>query len=172
MRQIACIFLLVIFLSTSGGVVFAATKKPAKTAAKKISSDVMVTASVNAAKTAVTVYFSNLNNASSVSYSLSYTTNGKTEGAGGQIDTKGKYSLSRTLLFGTCSAGVCRYHGGIRNAKVTVYITYKNGRTQTKVIPLAISGGSAKTLKNAPVKKAVKKQIKKVVPTTKKSSKR
>ena len=81
---------------------------------------------------ALNVYFSGVQNASSISYTLSYQTNGKDEGAGGSIDPSGTYSLSRELLFGTCSSGVCRYHTGITNAKFEVVMNLNSGKKITK----------------------------------------
>jgi hypothetical protein len=94
--------------------------------------EIIVQTKVNINKNAVNVYFGNLQKTSSLFYQLSYITNGKQEGAGGTITTKGKYSLSRNLIFGTCSAGVCRYHKKISNAKLNVTVTYLDGKTKTK----------------------------------------
>jgi len=113
---------------------------PVVLAAKKTSKAriVSILTSVNRKKRSVTIYLKNLQLASSVTYQLSYLTNGKPEGAGGTITPKKKYSLSRTLLFATCSAGVCRYHKNITNALVTVTIKYKSGKTATKTFKLKI----------------------------------
>lgn len=99
---------------------------------KRASIEAIVQTKVNKNKTAVSVYFGNLQKTSSIQYSLSYVTNGKAEGAGGQISTAGRYSMSRNLLFGTCSAGVCRYHKKIKNAKLTVSVVYRDGKTKTR----------------------------------------
>lgn len=100
---------------------------------KKVSknANVLVYPSVNRYKNAVLVYFKNLHKTNSVSYILSYNTNGKPDGASGTINTKGKFSLSRTLLLGTCSSGVCRYHKNITGLTLTVTANYKNGSTST-----------------------------------------
>lgn len=173
------LFLSVIFhpISFSHGAVKKAVKAPQKKAtAQSSAGNVIVTAAVNKAQTNVTVYFKNLQKASSVNYQLSYLTNGKQEGAGGALDIARKYSLSRTLLFGTCSAGVCRYHGGISNAKLHIEISYKNGRKENKTIPLSVRG-SGTVVKNGKAvigakKKPVKKAVKKVTTINKKSSKK
>lgn len=75
--------------------------------------------------------FTNLEIASSVSYSLVYTQRGKQEGAGGSLaDLSG--IQTRELLFATCSAGVCRYHTGIKNARLIVTTILKDGRKVSK----------------------------------------
>lgn len=82
--------------------------------------------------------FSNLDIASSVSYTLSYAQRGIGEGAGGTISDLSAGTVSRELLFATCSAGVCRYHTGIKNAKFVVTTTLKNGKKVSKVFRLKI----------------------------------
>ena len=82
---------------------------------------------------AIIVNFSSLSNASTVSYTLSYSTRGTTQGAGGSINpTTTGNSASRELLFGTCSHGVCRYDSGITNAKLVVTYTLTNGKRYSK----------------------------------------
>lgn len=88
---------------------------------------------------AIVATFSNLEIASSVSYLLSYTAGkGTKEGAGGTISDLGAGTTTRELLFATCSAGVCRYHTGIKNAKFTVTTTLKNGRKVVKNFRLKV----------------------------------
>jgi len=87
-----------------------------------------VTPRLRADRRAVIVYFSNLQNAKSVSYSLTYNTSEQQEGAIGTLSLKGSPSLSQELLFGTCSKGVCRYHTGINNAKLEVSYVSKSGK--------------------------------------------
>lgn len=77
---------------------------------------------------ALLVYFSNLNKARSVSYTLSYQTNGREEGVAGSIDPLSGNSASRSLDFGTCSSGVCRYHANITNMKLEVTIELVSGK--------------------------------------------
>lgn len=81
---------------------------------------------------ALNLNISNANKASSISYTLSYKTNGKDEGVAGTIDTAGQSSLSRELLFGTCSSGVCRYHTGITNAVLEATSTLTSGKRVLK----------------------------------------
>lgn len=88
---------------------------------------------------AIIAAFSDLEIASSVSYTLSYTAGrGVREGAGGTLSDLSGGSTTRELLFATCSSGVCRYHTGIKNAKFTVTTTLKNGRKVVKNFRLKI----------------------------------
>ena len=81
---------------------------------------------------ALIVSFSNLRKAKSVSYILSYRTNGKDEGVAGEIDSSAGDSTSRELLFGTCSTGVCTYHTNIANMKLEVTSSLVSGKTTIK----------------------------------------
>lgn len=108
----------------------------AKAPPKKL--NVVVSPTVAKNKQSISLYLANLQKTASVMYSLSYLNDGKAEGAGGTIKTKGKYSLSRLLLFGTCSSGVCRYHKKIKNAVLTVVITFQNGTLTTKTFKLRV----------------------------------
>jgi len=83
-------------------------------------------------KKSLNVNFSNLQNASSVSYSLVYKTATQQEGAGGALNLKGQLSDKVELLFGTCSANVCKYHTGIKDAKLEVTYTTKSGKKYIK----------------------------------------
>lgn len=80
---------------------------------------------------ALNVYFSNLQNAQSVSYMLIYKTNGQEEGAGGSVKSS-EGSASRELLFGTCSKNVCRYHPNLSNMSLEVKSQLKSGKNLTK----------------------------------------
>lgn len=81
---------------------------------------------------AVIVYFSNLQNATNVSYMLTYRTNIQDEGAMGALNLKGPSSQSTELLFGTCSKNVCRYHTGIKDAKLDISYTTTSGKKYLK----------------------------------------
>ena len=81
--------------------------------------------------------FSNLEIASSVSYSLTYTSRGIQEGAGGSItDLSG--TQTRELIFGTCSAGVCRYHPNPKNVRFTVTTKLNSGKKVSKVFRIKV----------------------------------
>ncbi len=95
---------------------------------------IIVTPRLRVDRKAVTVYFANLQNASSVSYSLVYKhgPNGQQEGAGGALVLTGQSLDKAELLFGTCSAGVCRYHTNIKDARLEVSYTSKSGKKYLK----------------------------------------
>ena len=74
--------------------------------------------------------FSNFDNIESGTYELVYNSNGVTQGAGGMIilgDTS-----SKELLFATCSHGVCRFHEGITDARLSIVSKLKGGQTVLK----------------------------------------
>ncbi|OGK21852.1 hypothetical protein A3C23_00705 [Candidatus Roizmanbacteria bacterium RIFCSPHIGHO2_02_FULL_37_13b] len=77
---------------------------------------------------ALIIYFKNLNTANSLTYSLSYDSASGPQGAMGTINTEGKYSLSRELVFGTASSGVYRYDNNVKNVTLKVSATLKNGK--------------------------------------------
>jgi len=68
----------------------------------------------------------NLNLASNIAYTLTYMTNEVGQETGGTIKT-GENSLTKEIIFGTCSGGKCRYDTNITNAKLTFTIIMKNG---------------------------------------------
>jgi len=74
--------------------------------------------------------FFNFDNIESGTYELVYNSNGVTQGAGGMIilgDTSAK-----ELLFATCSHGVCRFHEGITDARLSIVSKLKGGQTVLK----------------------------------------
>lgn len=79
----------------------------------------------------LTVSFSNLQKANSVQYTLVYETEGKQEGVSGSIDSSSGNSVTKELLFGTCS-DVCRYHTGLSNMKLEVISELTSGRRTMK----------------------------------------
>lgn len=81
---------------------------------------------------ALIVTFSNLGNATSVSYFLTYKTGNQQEGAGGSLNLTESSTSTQELLFGTCSRNVCRYHTGIKDAKLEVSYTSKSGKKYIK----------------------------------------
>lgn len=87
---------------------------------------------------AIVITISNLGIASSVSYNLSYNSRGTTQGVGGTITPGAVDSEVRELLFGTCSAGVCRYDTGIANARLQVTTVLKNGLKVIKPFRLRV----------------------------------
>ncbi len=81
---------------------------------------------------ALIVNFGNLENAQSVSYTLTYNTGEQQEGAMGSVPMNRSSSFSTELLFGTCSKNVCRYHTNISNMKLEVSYTTKSGNKYIK----------------------------------------
>lgn len=87
---------------------------------------------------AVIINFVGLTNAKSVTYSLTYSSNGIPQGAMGTMTNIAGSVDSRELLFGTCSHGVCRYHTGITDARLVITSKLKSGITTRKSYRLRI----------------------------------
>ena len=107
------------------------TKAGSKTVAKTAGTGINISPRLRADRRALVVYFSNLQNAKSVSYTLTYNTSTQPEGAIGSLNLA-KSSTSQELLFGTCSKNVCRYHTGVNNARLEVTYTAKTGKQYIK----------------------------------------
>ncbi|MFH0864155.1 MAG: hypothetical protein V1858_03650 [Candidatus Gottesmanbacteria bacterium] len=75
---------------------------------------------------ALIISFSGLYRTSSVSYTLSYNTNGLPQGVMGTIKPVTD-STQRELLFGTCSSSTCRYHINITNMRLVITSYLKSG---------------------------------------------
>lgn len=100
---------------------------------KSNSTTIGIAPKLRADRKALVISFSNLQNATAVSYLLTYMQgSGQQEGAGGALNLTGSSSQSAELLFGTCSKNVCRYHTGIRDARLEVTYTLKNGKKYIK----------------------------------------
>lgn len=91
-----------------------------------------VSARLRADRRALIVNYSNLQNATQVSYLLTYKTSVQEEGAMGTLSLSGSANSTSELLFGTCSKNVCRYHTGIRDARFEVSYTSKTGKKYIK----------------------------------------
>ena len=76
---------------------------------------------------AIILTLSDLSKASQVSYTLTYTGNGVSQGVSGSIKPVGESSVTRELVFGTSSAGVYRYHTDISNARLVITTYLKSG---------------------------------------------
>lgn len=87
---------------------------------------------LRADRRALNVNFTNLQNASAVSYFLTYKTDVQQEGAMGALNLNGASSQTNELLFGTCSKNVCRYHTGIKDARLEISYTSKSGKKYLK----------------------------------------
>lgn len=110
-------------------------KSPQKsgTAAKTVKSmGIVVSPKLRADRRALIVNFSNLQNAAAVSYLLTYKTSIQDEGAMGALNLTGSSTARNELLFGTCSKNVCRYHTGIKDAKLDISYTLKTGKKYLK----------------------------------------
>lgn len=105
-----------------------------QTSTRGISSSVKFRADRNA----VIVVFNNFDNIKSVSYTLNYETSGTTQGVNGTLTQANENPATRELLFGTCSAGICRYDSGISNAKLTITTTLLNGTRVIKPYKLKV----------------------------------
>lgn len=100
--------------------------------AKSGGSTIGVSPRLRADRRALNVNFSNLQNAKSVSYMLVYKTSEQEEAAMGGLNLSGQNSSSSELLFATCSKNVCRYHTGIKDARLEVSYTSKTGKKYLK----------------------------------------
>lgn len=107
--------------------------KTGKTAGQRIvSSGLVVSPKLRRDRLALIITLSNLQKVNNVTYTLMYQTNGKDEGVSGTIDSSAGSSVTRELLFGTCSAGVCRYHQNITDMKLEIVSELPNGKQTLK----------------------------------------
>lgn len=133
--SLVCLFL---FAQSVEAKVLPQAKKAVGTSVKSISTTIGVSPKLRADRRAITVYFSNLQNAKLVSYMLVYKQNGQEEGAMGGLNLTGGSSQSTELLFGTCSKNVCRYHSNIKDARLEVSYTLNNGKKYLKKFKIKI----------------------------------
>ncbi len=133
-KIIAFVCLLVLLFSVTLSVQAANKPLPRfkKSTTSRLPLGFVISARLRADRQAILISFSNLKQVSSINYLLSYQTSGQDQGAGGTIEPSGTNNLSRELVLGTCSAGVCRYHGNITNAKLEITTTFKNGKQAVK----------------------------------------
>ena len=74
--------------------------------------------------------FSNIKTVSKVNYVLVYDTATGQKGIEGGFKSSGKTrSTTRRQILGTCSSGKCVYHGKVKNLKLDVTFTLRNGST-------------------------------------------
>lgn len=131
-------FLVLLFILLSPDAILAktlpqASKTSAKTIGKtSVGTTIGVFPRIRADKRALIVNFTNLQNASLVSYLLTYQTYTQGEGARGSLNLTGSSSKTQELLFGTCSKNVCTYHKGISNMRLEVSYTAKSGKKYIK----------------------------------------
>ena len=107
--------------------------KTGKIAGQRIvSSGLVVSPKLRRDRLALILTLSNLQKVNNITYTLMYQTNGKDEGVSGTINSSAGPSATRELLFGTCSAGVCRYHPNITNMKLEIVSELSNGKQTLK----------------------------------------
>lgn len=134
-KRILSLFLVVLFLfagTAEAKVLPQARGVVQKSASTAKTTGIGVFPKLRADKRALIVNFTNLQNASAVSYLLTYKTASQDEGAMGSLNLNGSANSTNELLFGTCSKNVCRYHTGIKNARLEVSYTTKNGKKYLK----------------------------------------
>jgi len=144
MKYQLTLFLVLIFLFLIPGEVLAAKPRTSRgtTGGSKgyvsTSGRVVTSVKFRGDRRAIIVYFSGLNNATSVNYSLTYNSNGIPQGAMGTMTNISSASDSRELLFGTCSHGICRYHTGITDGRLVITSKLKSGITTRKSYKLKV----------------------------------
>ena len=137
MRKILFVVTLIFLFFISIQEAYAAKTLPQSKSSKKTTvkksqgAGISVTPKLRLDRQALVVYFSNLQNAQSVSYMLIYKTNGQEEGAGGRV-LPSEGNATRELLFGTCSKNVCRYHPNITNMSFEVTAQLTSGKKLIK----------------------------------------
>lgn len=110
------------------------TAKTTKTTTGKVK----VSVKFRTDRRAIVATLSNLTVANKVDYFLSYNSKGITQGASGTIMNTSQGAISRELLFGSCSKGVCRYDTSITNAKFVVNSYLPNGQKVIKTFRIKI----------------------------------
>lgn len=132
MKYIPILFCALLLLTPSVHAAKPRVQKNAPTVSKNVVAGVSYSsAKLSAASRSIIVSFFNLNKVNRISYMLSYTGSGQSQGVGGAITPSGTTD-SRDLYFGTCSKGVCTPHYNIKNATLTVTVTLKSGGTRSK----------------------------------------
>lgn len=86
---------------------------------------------------ALLLTLSNLGQASSISYLLTYQADGVGQGAQGSADPA-LGNTQKELLFGTCSTGVCTYHKNITGMAFQATIGLKSGKTLVRKYAIKI----------------------------------
>ena len=94
-------------------------------------SGLLISPKIRSDRQALIVTFSNLQKVNNVTYTLTYQTNGEDQGVSGTLDSSSGSSVTRELLFGTCS-DVCRYHPNISDMKLEVVSLLPSGKQTLK----------------------------------------
>jgi hypothetical protein len=136
MKQILALILIIfcvsIFAPLTQAKILPQAQKATKVSKTANTNSIGVFPKLRKDRQALNINFSNLQNATAVSYLLTYQTSTQNEGAGGALNLTGGPTQSAELLFGTCSKNVCTYHKGIKNAKLEVTYTTKAGKKYIK----------------------------------------
>jgi hypothetical protein len=142
MKKLSLFSILILLFFLAGSPALAAKKRVAKTTVKRTTNAATSTQGVKAwvrlraDRQALLIDFSGFNNLKSGSYELTYNANGIPQGVSGTIilnDTS-----TKTLLFGTCSAGVCSYHRHITNARLKITSFLNSGQKVIKIYRLKV----------------------------------
>lgn len=134
---ILTVLTLFLFTSTAEAKVLPQARKISTTKGGKVTG-IIVSPRLRPDRRALLVYFGNLQNASSVSYLLTYKTSIQDEGAMGALNLNGGSSQTQELLFGTCSKNICRYHTGVKDAKLDISYTLKSGKKYLRKFKIKI----------------------------------
>lgn len=97
-----------------------------------IYSGLVVSARLRSDRKALLVTFNNLQKVKNATYTLVYQTDGRDEGVSGSVGSSAGNNLTRELLFGTCSSGICRYHANLANMKLEVVSELLSGKRSIK----------------------------------------
>jgi len=124
MKKVAVIILFITFFFLSSSLSWAKLLPRFKSSGGgKAASSVAgpaISARLRSDRKALILNLGNLNKVSSLVYTLYYQTNNMDQGVSGSVDMTAETSMSRELLFGTCSPPVCVYHENITNMKLEV----------------------------------------------------
>lgn len=131
MKLLKIFIIIALFIFTQSQPVLAKKSLFKQTSPGTSGNSVIISPKLRSDRLALIVNFSNLLTAKSVSYSLTYNSQGVAQGIAGSIKPETNVS-SRELLFGTCSSGVCRYHTNLTNMRFVVTIKSKSGNQFTK----------------------------------------
>lgn len=88
-------------------------------------------------KLALLVQLTNLAEAASINYTLTYNSSDAPQGVQGTLDPA-IGSTQKELLFGTCSGAVCTYQTGISDMRFELKVGLKSGKTLTRKYTIKI----------------------------------
>lgn len=120
--------LIIIFLFISTGVEARLLPRFLGRSSGSVASGLVVSPRLRSDRLALIVTLSNLNKVNSAFYSLIYQSNGIEQGVNGSLDSSQGNSVTRELLFGTCSSGVCRYQENLSNMTFEVTSELPSGK--------------------------------------------